>query len=259
MLKYLTDKQLQDLEYNAEYRTYGMVCPVCLDTGQYKYLGEEHECPDDDYGHVMLRLAKTYWLSNIPLQYQKLTWEKWPYDDLKVEVQQFIDQYQFLRMNGVGITLYSKMTGTGKTWAATHVLRELVKQGYDGWFAPFYEVKGYFEIEDKREKNFRIDKVQHSGILVLDEVRKPYTERMREFYAETLEELLRPRSDSNLPTIITTNMTPDELEENYPRVFSLMSAKNMQLNLDGYDARVGSEVWQENVVLGLNGEVKPLS
>jgi DNA replication protein DnaC len=261
--RYFSDDQLDILEQNPEYRSMKTACVVCDGAGTYKYLGEKYVCPDDAYGHAIMRLVKLYWLHNIPLQYQQLSWDEWPvYTDSYIEAKETIDNYisnfSYYRMNGVGLTIHSVGLGTGKTWAATYVLKQLVKMGYDGWFVPFAEVKNYFEIEDYHKREFLIGRVRESSILVLDEVQKPWSEPSKRFYADRLEELIRPRTNSNLPTIITTNMTMEELEDIYPRVFSLLMMKNIQIELSGSDARINDSVWRRQVETSMNGERLPI-
>lgn len=254
----LTDPQLQALSRNPEYRQFGGKCPVCRDTNKYRYLGEEYDCPDDDFGHPMLRLAKLYWLHNIGLQYQTQNWDDYPHQSVREDIEEYIEKYEFLRLVGAGITFYSKTLGVGKTWGATHVLKSLVKQGVDGWFVPFWEIMGYKDIEDWDEKNFKIKKLQEAELVVIDDIKKPYTARMGEYHADKLEEFIRPRTDSNLPTIITTNMSMEELDATFPRVFSLLTAKNDFIELSGYDARKSGEIYRRHIELALNCESRPV-
>lgn len=264
--RYFTDSELLQLQRNPEYLSHakgGDRCPVCLNTGKFIYDGIEYACIDDDYGHVALRLAKLYWLHGVPLEYQQLVWDEWVSEtedeDTKGQLDQYIDLFERYSLNGVGVTLYSKGLGTGKTWAATALLKELIKQGHDGWFAPFYEVKSYYEIVDDAERSYKISRVRDSAVLVLDEIRKPNTVAQRNFMEEHLEDLVRPRSGANLPTIITTNMTPDEMEDTYPRVFSVITAKNLLIELSGSDARLGNKVWKRVAESVANGWALPIT
>ncbi len=256
---YFSDAQMAELERNAEYRQRGSKCPVCLGTGKYRYLGVEYDCPDDDYGHIMLRLAKLYWLHNIPLQYQDLIWDEYPHPVAKDVVERYLANFELLRLSGAGLIFTSKDLGVGKTWGATHVLKERVKQGTDGWFANFFEVKGYYDIVDDAERSYKIRRVQEAELLVLDEVVKPYTEAQKRFYSDKLEELIRPRQNANFPTIITTNMTLDELDDTFPRVFSLIFANGIDIELQGVDARTNGTVWKKTSELKMNGETRPIT
>ena len=223
---------------------------MCQGNGIFTYKGKDFECPDDSYGHPVLRLSSLYFLANIPIQYQKLVWDEWPDDteirkNVKAMVSDYIEMFPGWLLNGVGMSFWSKMIGTGKTWAATTVLKELVKRGYDGWWVSFRETTGYY---DHPNSEYLIHRMQEAQILVLDEVSEPImSDRQKNFYAEKLEDLIRPRTNANLPTIITTNLTPDQLNEIYPRVFSLISAKNFQVTTNGQDARVSDLLFRRNL------------
>lgn len=257
--RYFSDRQRDVLERNPEFNARGTECPVCLGDGFYVYKGERFECPDDDYGHQMLRLAKLYWMSFIPTQYQMLLWDEFPHVEAREEIDGYLANFRRLRMTGVAFTLYGKQLGVGKTWAATHILRELVKQGYDGHFASFMKVKGYFELDNKDEREFFIRRVREAEILVLDEVKAPVSEAQRNFFEDKLEEVLRDRTNMNFPTVVTSNMLDRDFEKEFPRVYSLLAAKNQVIELDGIDARKDGEVWENNFKLGLKGESRPIT
>lgn len=263
-----TDSQLEQIERHPGYVSKtqsGKVCPVCLNEGRYAYQGKEYECPVGPGGiHVALRLSMLYFLHNIPIRYQKLIWAEWPTDtDNQREAKEAMDYYvaNFERggLNGEGLTFFSSGLGTGKTWGATSTLKRLVKSGVDGWFAPFYEVKSYYDIEDRKEREFKIKRVQTADLLVLDEVREPGSDAQKRFFADELEALIRPRADNDFPTIITTNMTPDVLEKVFPRVFSLIWGKNLTIDLTGADYRLSDQFDLHNRELQLNGEAWPIT
>ncbi len=262
--RYFSDKELSALYSNPYWRAAtqnGDVCPVCLNTNSYRYYGEKYECSDDSFGHPTLRLASLYFLHNIPLQYQQLIWTEWPEDSpervaMKETARDYIAHFDRFKLNGVGMTVWSKGLGTGKTWAATHVLKELVKLGHDGWWVSFNDVKGYHEHPNAE---YYISRMREASVLVLDEIKAPWTEKTALFFSEKLEDLIRPRSNANLPTFLTTNLSQEELEHHYPRVFSLMCAKNLLVPLSGDDVRMGALVWRRQAETAANGEALPIT
>jgi hypothetical protein len=259
MLNSIKDSQLAILERNPEYRARGKECPICRGAGEYVYKGETHPCPDDDYGHVMLRLAKLYWLAFIPLEYQRLLWDEFPHEEAKQQVDDYLENFDRLRLDGIGYTIYGREMGTGKTWSACYILKELAKRGYNCHFASFLGVRGYYDLDDKDEKAFKIKRIRESEVLVLDEVKKPLSDAQRDFFEDTLEELLRDRTYMNFPTIVTSNMDLEQFEHWYPRCFSLLAGKNITVELKGEDARVSGVVFQNNVALALKGETRPIT
>lgn len=258
---YFTDAQLEVLERNPEYLVRGRECPVCLGEKEYIYQGKTYPCPDDGYGHPMLRLAKLYWLHNIELQYQMLVWDEYPHPDVKREIENYIKHFKRLRMTGAGVTILSPALGVGKTWAATHILREVVKMGYTGWFVQFFNMKNYFEMEDRKERDFLKRQLITAEMLVIDDVLKPWSanESQRALFEEKTEEVVRTRTNMNFPTLVTTNMTVVEFERYYPRVFSLLSAKNQEFEVGGVDARKDGTVWYDSTQLAMKGETRPIT
>lgn len=264
--KWLDDDQLAILADNGEWRSKSPdgKCPVCRGAGSYRHLGEERECPDDSYGHPMLRLAKWYWVCNVPWEYQLLNYADWPVHTArksaaKSAIDDYLENFEALSYLGKGITFWSPGLGTGKTWAATAILKALARRGVQGWFAPFMEVKSYFEISDSKKRDALQDLVRYAPVLVLDEVKPPWSAASKEFFADKLENLIRPRTNAHLPTILTTNLTEDELEQYYDRTFSLLSAKNEMVSLEGEeDFRANQAHWLEEEEAAMNGERRPV-
>lgn len=254
-----SDRQRDALERNPEFSERGKKCPVCLNDGFYVLNGERHDCPDDDYGHVALRLAKLYWLAWIPLQYQYLDWSDYPHADAQEQIDSYIEHFERIRLTGLGFTIYGKGLGVGKTWAATHILRELVKQGYSGHFVQFLSAAGYYLKEDADERQFLTKRVLESEVLVLDEVKPAISAAQRDFLEEKLEEIVRTRTNANFPTIVTSNLTDTEFEREYPRVYSLLAAKNAPIELKGADARRDADIWNRVATLALKGEARPIT
>lgn len=264
MIHTFSDSQLATLKWNPEYLRRGQECPVCLwpdpeSDKTYVYKGETFECPDDDYGHVAMRLAKFYWLHFIPLQYQRLIWDEFPHDEARQNIDFYVSNFKRLRLTGAGWTIYGKEMGTGKTWAACHILRELTKAGYDTHFASFMGVKGYFELEDPAERSFFKRRVREAEVLVLDEVKAPFSQAQRDFFEDKLEELLRERTYMNFPTIVTTNMTMKEFDAEYPRCYSLLAGSNSEIHLSGEDARKSGILFESNQALAAKGEGRPIT
>lgn len=247
---YFSESQLALLEQNPEYKQRGKKCPVCLGDGHFFYEGERFECPDDDYGHVALRTAKLYWLAFIPLEYQYLIWDEFPNEDVKREVDEYLTRFERVRLTGAGFTIHGKDMGVGKTWVATHVLRELVKRGYTGLFQSWFGLQHNLS-------TFDVDRLVEPEVLVFDDIRPAISDQQRLFYEEKVEMILRLRTTANFPTIVTTNLSMDEFEEEYPRCYSLLVGKNIELPLQGKDAR-RTKVWNAQK-LALKGESRPIT
>jgi DNA replication protein DnaC len=220
--------------------------------GTYRYRGEEHECDCD----VQRALYRAYLNANIPEEYMRLNWDDYTGDESVVgPVATYLEKWRYMRGVGMGMTFLSENLGVGKTFAATHVGKSLLKQRVRVRFEPFLEVVRAYTRTDAQEKD---ELYRDTQVLILDEVVRPVTGNQRDFFAAEFERLIRHRTSHHLPTIITTNMETDELHETFPRVYSLLEAKHWPVTLRGEDAR-RSNIAAENLELALNEEIRPIT
>jgi DNA replication protein DnaC len=185
----------------------------------------------------------------------RLNWNDYDGDPEVLEpVATFLEKWPSFRANGMGMEFASENMGVGKTFAATHVGKELVKQGVPVLFTPFLDVINAYEREDKRDFQ---DRLQNTLVLVLDEVVPPRG-RQGPWFNDEFERLIRNRTNWNLPTIMTTNLEPDALHAAYPRTYSLLEAKQWRVILRGEDAR-RQRIANENLEIALNEETRPIT
>jgi len=172
------------------------------------------------------------------------------------ETEKYISEWENNKRNGLGIAFMAKEMGVGKTFLASLVAREVIKMGDTVYFANFRDIVSLYQIpyEDRIEEE---TKIHNCTLLILDEVVKTYSDRQKDFFGEKFEELIRNRSNYNRVTIITTNLETNELESNYPRTFSLLSAKQKMLKVNRSDIRKEG-IWEINKALAERGEIRPI-
>jgi len=219
--------------------------------GTYKYMGEEYKCDCD----AQIALRARYLVANIGEQYQRLDWSEWDGCD---ETKNVVDLYlkgwkQFFRQ-GIGVELFSNALGTGKTFAVTHIGKELIKQGQSVYFIPFVEMAAAF---DRKDSDYIASKIRESGFVILDEVIPPISEAQRAFFGLQFEALIRHRTNNNLPTLMTTNMSQEVLHSAYPRTYSLLSAKQMRQEVAGTDRRHLISAKEMEIIA--NEETRPIT
>lgn len=218
-------------------------CPTCKKKGTYRWEGKDHPCDCA----AQLRMYKKYLSSGIGKEYQRLLW-----DDVDPELDPQLEPiYKFLNdpekylNRGVGVYLWGP-PGTGKTMIATLILKGLIRKGYTGFSASMAAMVEYFTAGwggKTDEKAWFTDKFLSSQILVLDELRRD--NRLAE---STFDHILRTRVNEGRPTIITTNLTPDELENGYgSSILSLIVEKSIVVNLDrkNYRGQAHDRLMQE--------------
>lgn len=239
-------------------------CPTCgtraihidddtygWENGTYKLDGEVYQCDCD----IQIELMKHYYLANIGDQYQRLDWKSFQgSQDAKDAVELYLENWENIKKNGLGLEFSSTAIGVGKTFSATYLARELVKRGESVFFIPFLDI-----VHSVGRDNTELeDRIRYTNILILDEVVPAISEAQRQFFSGKFEELIRHRTNFNLPTIMTTNMTPDQLHKDYPRIYSLLEAKQIRIEMNGEDARRGT-IANINLSRVLNDEISPIS
>lgn len=237
-------------------------CPTCKtprnEDGQWQH--GEHTLdgvlvPCDCEAQV--ELLQHYLLAHIPEQYLRLDWKTDFKGDERANlgVETFLKKWDTCRVLGIGIEFTGAGLGIGKTFAATAVAKELVKQGETVYFCQF----NHFLNAVRYDKAEELEAMRESKVLVLDEVQTPPVDALASVFANRFEEIVRYRTNENAVTIMTTNASEDEIREHYPRVYSLLRAKQlMQVEMAGNDARQNA-ARNRNWELVMNSEVPPIS
>jgi DNA replication protein DnaC len=261
-LRSLTDEEYDRIEELAGHSL--DQCPTCLakpihvapsvygyENGTYRYRGEQYDCNCD----IQRALHKAYLAANIGDQYQRLNWND--YDgpaEVRNAVSLYLSKWPTARVNGMGIT-FKGTQGSGKTFAATYIAKELIKRGVDVYFVPFVEVISAYKRQNADEFE---EKLKQTGLLVLDELIPPEPGPQAVLFSRRYEELIRHRTNFNLPTIVTTNLNEEELQKHYPRTYSVLAAKQIPVDVKNDDARRG-KIAIENIELLENEEVRPIT
>ena len=131
-------------------------------------------------------------------------------------------------------------TGTGKTHISTAIAGALIHQGYDVIYDSTQNILSDFEADRfrnsyGREENHS-DKYMECTLLIIDDLG---TEFSNQFTLSTLYNLLNTRQNKGLATIISTNLTPEDLARKYEdRIYSRIIGGAKILPFEGKDKRV---------------------
>lgn len=267
-LRDLTDREYDEASRLARIKGPSIeVCPTCggheeeiPDSGgvrafqgsTYTLWGTEHECECK----AQIALRSRYLLSGIGEQYWGLDWET-NFDgsqEARDFVSGYLDKWESYKRHGWGVEFGGPL-GVGKTFAATHIGKTLIQRNQKVYFIPFVEMVSAFEKQNGHDLEARI---RDTTYVIIDELLPAISERQRDFYATRFEAVIRHRTNYNLPTIITTNIGQDELHEEYPRIYSLLAAKQSRIDMSGEDVRHG-KVQLEMMELVANDEVRPIT
>jgi DNA replication protein DnaC len=265
-LRYLRDSELPEVEERARLSGISLdTCPTCgskleyreewggydRENGTYRFRGKVRDCDCES----QISLRKHYLLANIPMQYQRLNWEEYDgSNETQEAVKLFLDRWEGFRSNGMGIEFSGSDLGTGKTFAATHVGKELIKNGESVYFISFRDLIDAIFSKDEHT----VERVRETPIVILDEVVPPSSDQQAKLFTDRFESIIRHRTNWNAVTIMTTNLTEKELRQYYPRPYSLLEAKQIRIHLSGEDQRMG-KIGMENIELAANMEVRPIT
>ena len=131
-------------------------------------------------------------------------------------------------------------TGTGKTHISTAIAREVISRGYDVIYDSAQNILSDFD-DDQFRRRFdeepKSTKYLECDLLIIDDLG---TEFSTQFSVSCLYNLLNTRQNRALATIISTNLSPEELSRKYEdRIYSrIIGSETRILAFVGKDRRV---------------------
>ena len=132
-------------------------------------------------------------------------------------------------------------TGTGKTHVSTAIAKVVIEKGYDVIYDSIQNIMNDYENDkfksDYGQKDFHIEKYTECDLLIIDDLG---TEFSTPFTLSCIYNLLNTRQNRGLPTIISTNLSADELAKKYEdRIYSRIIGRDSKiLFFKGKDKRI---------------------
>jgi DNA replication protein DnaC len=229
-------------------------CPTCRGKKSFLWRGEKQECDCE----LQVVLHMLYLSAGIGPLYQRLDWDDYEGD---TKARDFV--FGYLRRHaaffsaGFGLILHGPY-GTGKTMLVNLAAKDLLRLGYGVYATTFPAMVDMFTKGwgDNAEKERFERKIIDSDFLVLDDIGKEF--RSKTNLAEsTFDHILRQRAVNLRPTVLTTNMSEDELAYGYgAAIFSLLRERSDSHEMTGEDWR--SEAHERSLSEIGRGEVRPI-
>ena len=140
--------------------------------------------------------------------------ENWTFDNDDMSnpkitqiMKNYVEEFPKLKKEGIGLLLWGSV-GTGKTYAAACIVNALIDKGYPCMITSFSRIVNI--LQGMREgKQEYLDSLNNFPLLVLDDLG---TERKSEYMQEQVFNIIDNRYRMNLPIIVTTNMSIEEIK-----------------------------------------------
>lgn len=249
-------------------------CLTCKGTNQFLWYTDESRTATEQWDcdcPSQWMLHRFYLNSGIGLMYQRYSWADAKYVSEKnldevVLYNNMADRYVDA---GYGLLL-TGTKGTGKSLVAAQVLKNLLLRGYSGYYTTFASLIGSFTSgwKDDEDRDWFVKSIRNTQVLVVDDIGREHRQRISDQSGGTkqvptalaesaIDEVLRHRVASSMPTIITTNFTEAELYAGYGgNVMSLMSERSKIVEFQGQDFRPkANKRVEEEMAMGLTRPV----
>ncbi len=241
---------ITSLGYPENYTEPPYTCGSCQDTGKDEH-GKTCSCMKE-----LLRI-ETVKASGIGKLIEKQSFENFDlnwYGKGSEAYKKMQSNYNFCKNfaesfdeSRASTLLFIGNTGTGKTHLSTAIAKTVIEGGYSVLYDSVQNIIHAFEEDQFGKDKYRFSKEPYepksekyltTDLLIVDDLGTEFT---NQFTVSCLYNLLNTRQNRGLSTVISTNLSPDELSQKYEgRIFSrLVGSDSTILLFVGKDHRLG--------------------
>ena len=174
--------------------------------------------------------------------YQRLGWADASAvpEGTQYEILTYLENASSYVERAVNLILHSPDAGTGKTLMLMLAAKKLLAEGYDVFVAQMNTIVEMYTSgwRDKADKDYFERRIMNCGVLVVDDLGKEAGDKHIEFIDRLLGRVIRHRTAASLPTLASTNLTPEQLDSGYGKyVASLLTETALFVDTSGPDWR----------------------
>lgn len=236
--------------FPKDYLTPDYQCPLCKDTG---YIGREKcQCfkqaiVDLLYSQSNMKAAisqenfETFSYDYYDKSYKEETTGLSPYENIRRVVRECIDFIKNFNTSYDNILFYGN-TGVGKTFLSNCIARELLNTSHTVIYLTSFQLFDILEKnkfrkgDDDFETMEQFNGILNCDLLIIDDLG---TELNNSFISSQLYLCINERHLSRKSTVISTNLSLDELNRMYSeRIFSRITSNYKLLKIVGDDIRL---------------------
>lgn len=216
-------------------------CLKCGDTGIFE--DEICSCVKQKYNNKLMELcgvdlADVTYLNNYDFKFFGSAEERKFAEKCVVTLEDFVKKFDTLKMKNI---VMCGASGTGKTYLTKCIAKELIAKNITTLFVSSFDLNNLFleqHTSNFGEKNNMQNLIDVDALIIDDLGTEPMRKNVTKEY---LLILLNERLCKNKSTIITTNLSPDDLLARYEeRIFSRIFNKRttLVLKFDGKNVRL---------------------
>lgn len=216
-------------------------CLKCGDTGIFE--NEICSCVKQKYNNKLMELcgvdlADVTYLNNYDFKFFGSAEERKFAEKCVVTLEDFVKKFETLKMKNI---VMCGASGTGKTYLTKCIAKELIAKNITTLFVSSFDLNNLFleqHTSNFGEKNNMQNLIDVDALIIDDLGTEPMRKNVTKEY---LLILLNERLGKNKSTIITTNLSPDDLLARYEeRIFSRIFNKRttLVLKFDGKNIRL---------------------
>jgi DNA replication protein DnaC len=154
---------------------------------------------------------------------------------LSTVAKKYVENFEHFRKQGTGLLFFGTV-GTGKSYMAACIANALLDKGYKVLMTSISRIAD--TAFNCREKQEYYDSLNNYPLIILDDLG---VERNTEYMQEIIYKVIDGRYKANLPFIVTSNLTGEELNNpvgiNNERTYSRILERCHPVKVDGADQR----------------------